>query len=309
MAKLCPMSRKENMAKALTRVLHSANKEKLFTASNLVVMSLTFLVFGLFVLIEVFSQTLLDKLEKEATVTVFFKDDFEESRILDLKARMEMDSRVYTVNYISKDDAFKIFKELNKDEPLLLESVTANVLPASLEVKANDVSALTTLSDDYSKLEGVEGVKFFKDIIERFNHWRMILSIGVGAVLAILLFVSFSIVVSTVRTAISLRGTEYEILKLVGATDNFVKKPLIYQGIFYGGVSAFVASLIYALLLTGGEVGGLFKSLNITQLVVLAGLSLPIWAFSLALLVVLTLSGILLGYLSSLSAVKKYLNY
>jgi cell division transport system permease protein len=222
---------------------------------------------------------------------------------------MEMDSRVYTINYISKDDAFKIFKELNKDEPLLLESVTANVLPASLEVKANDVSALTTLSDDYSKLEGVEGVKFFKDIIERFNHWRMILSIGVGAVLAILLFVSFSIVVSTVRTAISLRGTEYEILKLVGATDNFVKKPLIYQGIFYGGVSAFVASLIYALLLMGGEAGGLFKSLGITQLVLFSGFSLPVWAFALVLLIVLTLSGILLGYLSSLSAVKKYLNY
>jgi len=128
------------MSQALNKVLHSANKEKLFTVSNLVVMILTFLVLGLFVLLEVFSQTLLDKLEKEATVTVFFKDDFEERQILDLKAKLEMDERVFSIKYVSKDDAFAIFKELNKDEPLLLESVTASVLPASLEVKAHDVS-------------------------------------------------------------------------------------------------------------------------------------------------------------------------
>lgn len=297
------------MSQALNKVLHSANKEKLFTVSNLVVMILTFLVFGLFVLLEVFSQTLLDKLEKEATVTVFFKDDFEESRILDLKAKLEMDERVFSIKYVSKDDAFAIFKELNKDEPLLLESVTASVLPASLEVKAHDVSTLDDLSDEYSKLEGVEGVKFFKDIIERFNQWRTGLSIGVGVILAILLFVSFSIVVSTIRTAISLRGAEYEILKLVGASDDFVKKPLVYQGIMYGGVSAFIASTVYALLLLGGEFGGVFKSLNLSDFVLFSNFSVPVWGFVILLICLLTVSGILLGLLSSVSAIKNYLKY
>jgi len=272
-------------------------------------MILTFLVLGLFVLLEVFSQTLLDKLEKEATVTVFFKDDFEERQILDLKAKLEMDERVFSIKYVSKDDAFAIFKELNKDEPLLLESVTASVLPASLEVKAHDVSTLDDLSEDYSKLEGVEGVKFFKDIIERFNQWRTGLSIGVGVILAILLFVSFSIVISTIRTAISLRGPEYEILKLVGASDDFVKKPLVYQGIMYGGVSAFIASIVYALLLLGGELGGVFKSLNLSDFVLVSNFSVPIWGFGILLVCLLTVSGMLLGFLSSVSAIKNYLKY
>lgn len=297
------------MSRVLNRALQNANKEKLFTMSNLVVMTLTFLVFGLFVLIEVLSQTALNKLEKEATVTMFFKDDFGESQILALKSNIEKDTRIYSVNYISKDDAFNIFKELNKNEPLLLESVTANVLPASLEVRAKNVTILSTLSDEYAKIEGVEGVKFFKDIIERFNFWRMILSIGIGVVLAILLFVSFSIVVSTVRTAISLRGTEYEILKLVGATDDFVKKPLLYQGIMYGGVSAFIASLFYAILLLIGSLSGVFNSLDLFHFVIFSNLALPVWAFSIALIVILTLCGVALGYLSSTSAVKKYLNY
>jgi len=297
------------MSKALNRVLQNVNKEKLFTMSNLVIMTLTFLVFGLFVLIEVSSQTALNMLEKEATVTVFFKDEFEESQILNLKSGMEQDSRVYSVKYYSKEDAFNIFKELNKDEPLLLESVTASVLPASLEVKAKKVSVLNTLADEYSKAEGVEGVKFFKDVIERFSFWRTLLSVGVGVVLAILLFVSFSIVVSTVRTAISLRGTEYEILKLVGATDDFVKKPLIYQGVMYGGVAAFIAGVFYAVVLFIGLFSGFFGSLQLNAFAIVGSFSLPIWAFALVLIVFLTSCGVGLGYLSSTSAVKKYLNY
>jgi len=297
------------MPKVLNRVLQNANKEKLFTASNLVVMTLTFLVFGLFVLIEVLSQTALDKLEKEATVTLFFKDDFTESQILNLKSQIEKDKRVYSVKYVSKEDAFNIFKDLNKDEPLLLESVTASVLPASLEVRAVKVSLLSTLSDEYSKLDGVEGVKFFKDIIERFNFWRDVLSLVVGAVLAILLFVSFSIVVSTVRTAISLRGTEFEILKLVGASDAYVKGPLIHQGVLYGAISAFIAGLVYTVLILVALFSGFLGSLGITDFALVSGLAVPVWMFVIVLTLVLTLCGALLGYLSSTSAVKKYLNY
>jgi cell division transport system permease protein len=297
------------MPKALNRVLQSANKEKLFTVSNLVVMSLTFMVFGLFVLLEILSQTALDRLEKEAAVTVFFKDSFGESQILDLKSNIESDERIHSVKYVSKEDAFNIFRDLNKDEPLLLESVTASVLPASLEVKAKSISSLNALSEEYSQVDGVEGVKFFKDVIERFNYWRIVLSAGVGGVLAILLFVSFSIVVSTVRTAISLRGTEYEILKLVGATDSFVKKPLIYQGIFYGGVSALIASLFYAVAIGAAVLTGVTASLGLDNVVLAGEFSLPAWAFGLMLMAVLTLCGVLLGYVSSTSAVKKYLNY
>ncbi|MFA5776712.1 MAG: permease-like cell division protein FtsX [Patescibacteria group bacterium] len=297
------------MSKALSKVLQNVNKEKLFTASNLVVMTLTFLVFGLFVLIEVLSQTALGKLEKEAAVTIFFKDDFGESQILNLKSQIEKDKRVYSVKYVSKDDAFNIFKELNKNEPLLLESVTASVLPASLEVRAVKVSLLNTLSDEYSKLEGVEGVKFFKDIIERFNFWRGVLSLAVGVVLVILLFVSFSIVVSTVRTAISLRGAEFEILKLVGASDAYVKNPLIHQGVLYGGVSAFIAGLVYAVLIFVALFSGFLGSLGITDFALVSSLAVPAWIFAIVLTLVLTLCGALLGYISSTSAVKKYLNY
>ena len=302
------------MSKALNKVVQNVNiesfsKEKLFTASNLVVMTLTFLVFGLFVLIEVLSQTALSKLEKEATVTMFFRDDFGESQILALKSQIEKDERVHSVKYVSKNDAFDIFKELNKDEPLLLESVTASVLPASLEVRAVKVSLLNVLSGEYSTLDGVEGVKFFKDIIERFNFWRGVLSLAVGAVLAILLFVSFSIVVSTVRTAISLRGTEFEILKLVGASDAYVKNPLIYQGVLYGGVSAFIAGLVYAVLVFVALFSGFLGSLGISDFALVSNVTLPAWVFAIVLTLVLTLCGVLLGYVSSTSAIKKYLSY
>ncbi len=183
------------MPKALTQTMETVKQEKLFTVSNLVVMILTFLVFGLFLLVEVLAQTALSKLEKEATLTLFFKDEMAESAIMTLKSSIEKDTRVFSVNYVSKADAFEIFKNLNKDEPLLLESVTANVLPASLEIRAQKVGSLAALADEYKTTDGVEGVKFYKDIIDRFNFWRTVLSVGIGVILLILLFVSFSIVV------------------------------------------------------------------------------------------------------------------
>ncbi|HAZ29896.1 TPA: hypothetical protein DCY43_04130 [candidate division WWE3 bacterium] len=297
------------MPKALTQTMETVKQEKLFTVSNLVVMILTFLVFGLFLLVEVLAQTALNKLEKEATLTLFFKDEAAESAIMTLKSSIEKDTRVFSVNYVSKADAFEIFKNLNKDEPLLLESVTANVLPASLEIRAHKVGLLAALADEYKTTDGVEGVKFYKDIIDRFNFWRTVLSVGIGVILLILLFVSFSIVVSTIRTAISLRGSEFEILKLVGASDAYVKNPLLHQGMFYGGVSAFVSGAVYAVLIVAGHFSGVLGSLRLSEVVLASDIAVPTLLFPVIMLAFLTVCGLGLGYLSSLSAIKRYLNY
>lgn len=298
-----------NMTSVLFKVLKLAKNEKLFTFANLIFMTATFLVLGLFLILQVFSQTFLDKLEKEATITIFFKDDFDEPKILDLKSKIETNPKVFSVNYVSKEDALEIFRELNKDEPLLLESVSASVLPASLEIKAKDSKDLDYLYNEYSNLEGVEGIKYFKDIISKFNFWRNILSLGIFVLLVILLIMSFAVVVSTIRTAISVRGEEYEILKLVGASDSYIKKPLLYQGALYGALSGFLAWLVYAILFALFYFKGWVELLGIGNLIVFSNYSISLFLFVIVLGFVLAFSGLFLGFFSSNSAVSKYLKY
>ncbi|KKS16116.1 MAG: Efflux ABC transporter, permease protein [candidate division WWE3 bacterium GW2011_GWA1_41_8] len=294
------------MTKIFENIISTIKKEKLLSISNLLAMTVTFIVLGLFIEVIIYSQTALKMLEQQAQITVFFKDDVPEERIMELRAQFQGDGRILDVTYVSKEDAFEIFKEINKDEPVLLESISANILPASLEVKSKNLSSLDELAEEYQVIDGVEEVKYFEDVIERFRYWSSVIYV-VGIVTLFTLFViSYSVIIVTLRTTINNKGIELEILKLVGATDRYVKKPLMYQGIFFGGLSALIASLF---LILGSVFTRLLGVFGADPDIYLASLKMDSLVFSVLLSVVLLLSGILLGYLGSLTAVKKYLKY
>ncbi len=277
------------------------------SVSNILVMTVTFLLLGVFIYVISISQTALRYLEQQVQLSVFFKDDFKEDAILTLKAKLENDARISTVKYISKEDAFKIFSELNKDEPILLQSISPSVLPASLEIKAKNISDLNPISEELSKMDGVEEVRFFKDVVQKFKVWSSVVYI-VGFVLVTLFFViSYSVILNTVRTTIHSKGVELEIMKLVGASDRYVKNPLIYQGTIFGLMSSTIAGLLLLIVgvylnsanyFAGGLSFGFLPTLYINPLV-----------FALILFLVLLLSGFVLGYFGSSKAVKKYLKY
>ena len=294
------------MTKIFENIISTIKKEKLLSISNLLAMTVTFIVLGLFIEVIIYSQTALKMLEQQAQITVFFKDDVPEERIMELRAQFQGDGRILDVTYVSKEDAFEIFKEINKDEPVLLESISANILPASLEVKSKNLSSLDELAEEYQVIDGVEEVKYFEDVIERFRYWSSVIYV-VGIVTLFTLFViSYSVIIVTLRTTINNKGIELEILKLVGATDRYVKKPLMYQGIFFGGLSALIASLF---LILGSVFTRLLGVFGADPDIYLASLKMDSLVFSVLLSVVLLLPGILLGYLGSLTAVKKYLKY
>ena len=288
-------------------MINSFKREKLMVAANLSIMTITFLVLGLFISLVVLSQTAIRNLERQAQITLFFEDEFPESSIFELQEQLKMDERIAETIYVSKEDAFAIFTELNKDDPVLLESITPSILPASLEVKTVEIDNLAPVADELNQIDGVEEVKFFRDVIEKFKYWsNLVYTMGLVLVL-IFLVISFSVVVVSLRITINSKGKELEILKLVGASDDYVRKPLMKQGIFFGVVSAMIASTIiigFSLLLQmAGFLGG-----NV-QFALLPDVYLNITVFTLLLSFVLIASGFILGFFGSLTAIKKYLKY
>ena len=295
------------MNKVWKNLISNVKREKFMAISNVAVMTITFVLLGLFIIIVAVSQTSLRYLEQQAQITLFFKDDVPEAKIFEIKTEIEKDTRVMSVNYISKDEAFRIFSEINKDEPILLESISPSLLPASLEIKSKNLGDLPNLSEEYSTIDGLEELRFFKDVVERFRFWSNLVYVIGFVLVAAFMMISYSVVIATLRATIHSKGIELEIMKLVGATDSYVKKPLMYQGMLFGGVSGLIAGLVVLLLgilatsfgvfeqgLTFGFSGGFFVSPLI---------------FSIVLFFVLFVSGIGLGYLGSITAIKKYLNY
>jgi len=289
------------------RIKETFQKEKVLSFANILTMTITFLVLGIFMLIVFISQSTLSYLEQQTQVTAFFKDDFSEESILALKGTLEQDDRIAEVEYISKEDALKIFSEINADEPLLLESISANILPASLKIRTKKLENLKIIAEELSPNEGIEGVKFFEDVIVKFQKIANIVYIVGFTLTAMFLFVSYSAIVITLRTYINKKGTELEILKLVGASNDYVQRPIITQGIFF----SFTSSVIATVLLVSGAL--LASALRIFR----SGLAMPFLPeikVSLILVtailgIVLLLSGLLLGYLGSKNTVKKYLEY
>lgn len=284
----------------------SANlkRERLLAATNVIVMTITFLLLASFVYVVAVSQTALKELENQAQITVFFKDDYPEKSILELKEALEADDRVLASNYVSKQDAFNIFTEIHKDEPILLKAASPSILPASLEVKAKDLSKLGVLAEELQQKDGVEEVKFYRDVIERFRYWGNIIYVVGFTLVLLFLVISYSVVLVTLRLTITSKGTELEILKLVGASDSYVKSPLLFQGLFFGGLSSGISALAVLLFSIVAKIAGMFSGG-----ILLIFLRVDVLIFSLVLAILLVLSGTLLGYYGSLSAVKKYLKY
>jgi cell division transport system permease protein len=297
------------MASLFERVKINLMRERLLFVSNVAVMTFTFIFLGLFATIVILTQTALKNLEQQAQVTVFFKDDFSEQSILDLKTKFEQDARVSKVVYVSKEDAYKIFSEINANEPVLLDSISPSILPASLEISSKELKNLSVLSEEASHIDGVEEVKFFKDIIERFRYWSTLIYVVGFVLVGVFLVISYSIILVTLRTLITSKGKEIEIMKLVGASDAYVKRPLMLQGLLFGVISGFNAALVAIAAASLVYFTGFYTGALKINLFLPVDVSVNPLVYSLCLGVVLIISGSLLGLIGSTSAISKYLKY
>jgi len=264
------------------------------------IMMLTFFIASIFILIAAGSQSILRYFETRPQATAFFEDKVEMTQVENLKAKLSATGKVKSMTYVSKEEALAIYREQNKDDPLLLEMVTANILPASLEVSTVDIAYLGEIAEILRQEPGVEEVIFQEEVVEALKTWTSnIRRIGV-ALVGFLGIVSFLIVLVIIGMKVAIRREEIEILQLIGASPWYIRAPFVLEGIFYGVVGAVLAWGISYLLL-----------LYATPFLVdfLAGLPIlpvPI-VFMFALLGAEVLLGFLIGVLGSFIAVRRYL--
>lgn len=268
--------------------------------SSLLVMTLTFFLLSIFSLAAWGSNLVLAQLEMRPQITAYFKDSATEGEILGIADRLEKTGLAAKVDYVSKEEALDVFIGLSQDNPALLEGISANVLPASLEVQAKKIGDLPVLAKSLESEPLLEDLQFYKDVVEKFrNLVKTSRILGLGLIF-ILAAISVLIVLSTIGSTITTRGKEIEIMRLVGAGNRQIRTPFLVQGAILGIAAAVLAVLVTFLLLP-------LLLPYVAQ--ALAGLSVP--SISPLLLVYLFVGeavlGGLLGSLGSWVAVRKYL--
>lgn len=213
------------------------------------VMFLTFFVGGVFVLLSVGSNVVLNYFESRPQIDAFLKDEATQEEIDTLEKKLNDTGLVSKVKFISKDDALEIYKERNKDDPLLLEFVSSDILPASFQISSKKIDDLDQIADIVASEGIVENVVYQRDLVQTLSSWtKTIRNTGVVVVI-FLLVTSLLITLIVISLNISLHREEIETMRLVGATEFYVRIPFILEGIFYGLMAAVLATLSIWLLL------------------------------------------------------------
>jgi len=186
----------------------------------------------------------LGALEQKVNVIAYLKDDAPPAEIAKLQDRLRANPLVADVTFLSKDDAMARLKQQLADRRDLLEMVTGNPLPASVEVRLKDANRIADLAAQLRRETVVEDVTLQQDVVDNLlritNFARAAGIVMVASLVGITLFV----IVNTIRLAVYARRQEIEIMKLVGATDWFIRWPFVLEGVLCGLLGALLTSAL-----------------------------------------------------------------
>lgn len=271
-------------------------------------MVLALFVFLNLIVSNVLTQNALMILRDKIDISVYFNENTKEDEILQVKQSLESLSEVKVVEYVSKDQALEFFKERHKSDETIVKALDVlddNPLLASLNIKAKDPR-------DYPVISSYLGNENIKSLIDQVTYNQNQLVINrlasivnliqkTGIILTVILsFIAILVTLNTIILTIHSTRDEISIMQLVGASRQFIRGPYIVQGILYG----FIAAILSMLLMVPAVI---FGSPYIKILMPEMDLQIYFYGNILILFCYQLVFGILLGAISSIIAVSKYL--
>lgn len=262
------------------------------------------LILGLiFILIVNINSITAGAQEQYDSIQVYLVDGIGDAEVKALGEKIQKMDSVKSVRYETKDEALKKMQDSWQDNAYLLEGLENNPLPNSFEVRFTNLNAVPQVAEAIKTLDGVEDVKFYKDIIEKMtNLSAMIRNIGMVIIFALLLLSTF-IINNTIKLAVNARRKEINIMKYVGATNWFVRWPFFFEGTMLGLFGSVIALAIVMALYK--YVHGIMA--NQFYALIAAYIVSPAEIFR-DLLLIFGVIGMGIGALGSLMSMRKYLN-
>ena len=217
--------------------------------SAVFILTVTFFVTAVLSIFIYSSNQVLKYFETRPQVIAFLKDDAKEEEITSLQNKLESDSRIKKVNYVSKEQALDIYKKATSENPLLSELVSPSIFPASLEFSLSNLAYAEDVITDLKKESIVDEVGFtaslggestLTDVVGRLRQISYYIRIGGGVFVGFLLGTSLLVMFVIIGMRMTGRRGEIEILDLIGATPGFIRSPIVLESLIYGIVGAVV---------------------------------------------------------------------
>ncbi len=297
----------------VTAGLRGFYRNRTVSLSSVFILTITLSIITAFYLFRAIFAYTLDQVTEKVDVRIYFTTDASEEQIGDVKARIMGLPQVKSVTYTTREQALQEFREKHAGDQLTLQALDelgSNPFGASLSVVAKDTSQYQAIAEQLSSGVGLLGaaqgsvdkINYYqlKDSIDKLNNiigWTNTVGFWLSM---IFILMSCMIVYNTIRLAIFVYRDEIAVMKLVGASNMFIRGPFVVEAILYA-LSATVVTLVIfypATIWVTKKTVFFFEGMNIHAYFM---------AHIFQLIGLLLLSGIVLAVISSLLAVRKYL--
>ncbi|MBS4537420.1 permease-like cell division protein FtsX [Clostridium sp. D2Q-11] len=174
-------------------------------------------------------------------IEVFISEDATEEQVNSLKSSLENTDGIVEIVYKSKEDALETMQDQWEDKSYLLEDLEENPFPDSFIIRVDNLEDSEAVVSSINEMEGIEDIKYFRDIVERMLTISTLVRNGGLIVIGILILISIFIISNTIKITVAARQKEISIMKYVGATNGFIRGPFIVEGVLLGIIGSIVA--------------------------------------------------------------------
>jgi cell division transport system permease protein len=203
------------------------------------------LVFGLGLLVSSHIQGIIGSVREDVSVEAFMPNETRQE-MNTLAQEVKGWPQVTEVSKVSEQEAFAEFRDKFSDQPDLYEDLDQGVLPKSLQIQLEDPSTATAVAERLKQEEGFteEDLSYPQQTIDRLNSVTSVVIWGLYGATLLFLIASVLLISNAIRLSIFARRKEIEVMKLVGASDGFVRTPFVFEGLLQGLAGSVIAALV-----------------------------------------------------------------
>jgi len=216
-------------------------RNHLMTIATIVTVTVSLTLLGAGLLVNKQVNLARDLFFDQIEVSIFLQDSMSDAQRASLENELAVNPVVESVVYESKEQAYEHFQELFAEDDDLLAAVTPDVLPASFRVSLVDPEKFDVIASQYANYPGVDEVSDQREVLDRFFRVMDAFRNGALAVALLQLVAAAALISNTIRVTAFARREQTGIMKLVGATNWYIRLPFLLEGVLAGLVGALAA--------------------------------------------------------------------
>ncbi len=207
--------------------------------------SCVFVLLGVIIILILSANNLTLDLEMRANqVVVFLERDLTDFQIGNLEQRLKSMPEILSIRFVSREEAFKSLKDEMGGDAYLLDNLGSNPLQDFYEIELKDLSMADSLTKKISELPEIESANYHKELMDNLMKVTKYIHLLGMALITVLLVISMVIISNTTKISIAARRKEINIMKYVGASNEFIKGPFVIEAMITGLLSAGLAVLV-----------------------------------------------------------------